>query len=151
MKYALFGILLVIAPLACDDESTSPTPSTMALSFQSRIIPSVVDSVAYARVIPPDKIELVGFRSSCGSQITGRLVQVDSDSGFVSGSILVDAELSECVEVLCIIPVNYTYRATVSGVPTGQHRVILEELIRHCTSGELLAYHTMLDTVVTMP
>jgi hypothetical protein len=143
--------MLVIAPLACDDESTSPPSPTVTLSFQSQRIPSIVDSVAYAKVIAPDRIELVGFHSSCGSQFTGRLVQVDSDSGFVNDSILVDAEVSECVGVLCIVNVNYKYQATLAGVPTGQHRVILEQLIRHCTSGELLAHHTILDTVLTVP
>ena len=140
-----------MALLSCDDESTSPPPPTVTLSFQSGRIPSIVDSVAYAQVIAPDKIELVGFHTSCGSQIAGRLVQVDSGSGFVNDSILVDAEMSECVGVPCIVNVNYRYQAALTGVPTGQHRVILEELIRHCASGELLAHETMLDTVLTVP
>ena len=147
MRFLVAGILLTLATLACDDETTSPPPA-ITLSFQAKKIDSVVDSVAYARIIAPNTVELVGFHSSCSNQVSGRLVQ--TDAGYVKNGIVVDAEIPEC-GILCIININFRYVATLSELPPGEHRFILEKMIRHCTSGQLLAYSTTLDTVLTIP
>jgi hypothetical protein len=145
VKHSLLVILFFVGPLACDDDSTAPASPTVKLAFETKTVASLVDSTAYVTVIPPDKVELVGFYTSCAYQIEGRLVQAEPE-GFV-----VDAEISDCVGVLCIVNKNSRYQATLTGLSPGEHRFILEALVRHCASGELLAHETVLDTVLTIP
>ena len=145
MKHSLFVILLLVSPLACDDDSTAPASPGLKMEFESKTVSSLVDSTAHINLIPPDKVDLVGFYSSCAYQIEGRLVQTEFES------IVVDAEISDCVGVLCIMNTNSRYHATLTGLSPGEHRFILEALVRHCASGELLAHQTVLDTVLTIP
>jgi hypothetical protein len=144
VKLPVLLILFFLCPLACED-STAPASPTVKLVFETKTVPSLVDSTAYVTVIPPDKVELIGFYSSCAYQIEGRLVQAKSES------FVVDAEISDCVGVLCIVNKNSRYQATLTGLLPGEHRFILEALVRHCVSGELLVHQTVLDTVLTVP
>ncbi|HET9232755.1 MAG TPA: hypothetical protein VFP10_01285 [Candidatus Eisenbacteria bacterium] len=141
MRQALLGLVIFCTQLAC---AVGVTDEEFFV-FEATEIPTWPDSAAYALVIPPDRIDLIGFYTECSYAIQGRLVLVD-DAG-----IVIDAQIRLCPGGLCIENKHTRYRASLTDVPSGKHRIILEQVIRDCFSGALLDSTAILDTLVTIP
>ena len=133
----LFCTQLACALGVSDDEAN--------FIFEAKEMPTWPDSAAYALVIPPDRIDLVGFYTECSYAMQGRLVQAN-DANFV-----VDAQIRLCPGGLCIQNKHTRYRASLTEVPPGDYRVLLEQVVHNCFSGALMDSSIMLDTLVTIP
>jgi len=143
MRYARVALALLSTQLACA-LATAPEEE-FNFSFEAKEIPTWADSAAYAVVIPPSRIDLIGFYSECSYSMQGELARVEDQH------VVVDARIHLCENALCIRDKHTRYRASLTDVPPGKHRIVLEQVIRNCFSGALLDSTAMLDTLVTLP
>jgi len=145
MRYLPLGILLGSLMLgSCSDEDVlAPAPDDIQLAFSYEDLREWGDSTAYGNTEGEGTIALTGFFAACNFDMTGRLVKADSRS------IVVDVEIS-LVRIICIVSQHSRYKAIVSHIPSGDHRVIMEHVVRDQISGELLATYTVLDSTFTV-
>ncbi len=137
-------MVLAMGVVSCDEDVSPRGQDEMSLAFVVEETLTLPDSAAYVQVIGSGRIDLVGFYTGCSYTMQGRLL------GPEVPSIVVDVEINRC-PVICIRNVHSRYRGTITGVPPGEHRVLLEHVVRDCHSGELTHVATVLDTVVTVP
>ena len=142
MWRARLGLLFLCTQLAC---AVGVTDEEFNLIFETKEIKTWPDSAAYALVIPPNRIDLIGFYTECSYSIEGRLLQADGQS------FVIDAQIRLCPGGLCIENKHTRYRASLSDVPPGEHRIILEQVIRNCFTGVLIDSAAILDTLLTLP
>ena len=139
----LLAVALIFG--SCDNEGGVSDENDIDLAFVTEEVFTWADSAAYVAAVAPGRIGLVGFYTACSYTLDGRLVQA-GDAG-----IVVDAEINLCPRLVCVRNVHTRYRGTLTGIPPGERRVILEHVVRDCESGELIGTATVLDTVVTVP
>ena len=142
MRNTLLTGVLFCTQLAC---ALGVSDEEASFLFEAKELPAWPDSAAYALVIPPDRIDLIGFYTECSYAIGGQLVKADGQ-GFV-----IDARVRLCPGGLCIESKHTRYRASLTDVPTGTHRIILEQVIHNCFSGALIDSAAILDTLITIP
>jgi hypothetical protein len=138
-------VMMALAIVSCEHETKSPDGDDTRLAFVTEEILTWADSAAYVAAVGPGRIDFVGFFTACSYTLNGRLVET-SDTG-----IVVDTEISLCPRTICVRNVHTRYRGTLTGLPRGERRVILEHVVRDCESGELIGTATVLDSVVAVP
>ncbi len=143
----LITVLLIVI-WSCSDGVVDPGRHQVSLEFASErlSVPVWPDSTAYVARVSDGRLEFVGFYAACWYSMTGRIVKADE------ASIVVDAEISQLpASATCFVPNHTRYQGVLSGLAPGDHRIILEHVIRHFYTGELMGTATVLDTLITVP